>query len=73
MKLNMNNMCQVKLNAKSWLRLMDVDPIAYKYNYDGETHILRVPLWKIMNIFGPMCEMGMSVAFDKNEIEIDET
>lgn len=74
MKINVNNMCRVKLTPFGIGVLLDEKfQTTYRFNMDKKTHIITTELWNLMSIFGPYLFNGaVNLPFDQNEIEILE-
>ena len=71
MKINVNDMCSVKLTESGVEWLMHNSHIDYIYSFNKETQVLTTELWSVMYIFGEMLFMTqMNIPFENNEIEI---
>ena len=78
MKINVNDMCSVKLTESGVEWLMHNSRIEYMHSFidymhsfNKETQVLTTELWSVMYIFGEMLFMTqMNIPFENNEIEI---
>jgi hypothetical protein len=67
MKININALVKVKLTQTGEARYKGLMGLSGEYNN------LEMPLWELMEIFGPGLHMGMiEMYFENNEIEIYE-
>ena len=73
MKINVNDMCSVKLTESGVEWLMHNSRIEYMYSFNKETQVLTTELWRVMYVFGEMLFMTqMNIPFENNEIEMQK-
>ena len=73
MKININNMCSVKLTESGMEWLRKNSHVDYMYSFNKETQVLTTELWRVMYVFGEMLFMSqMNIPFENNEIEMQK-